>query len=219
MNTHHHRTLATLVAVATVATVGLAACSPATPAQSGSSSPTASAATAGTAPSPSSIGPTAASDTFAVTSADIAADGTFDDAIVGAAYAWCDGPGKSPQITWSDPPAGTQSFALLMENLTHEGGFNYWLQYNIDPTERGVARSEYWKLSGEAGKNSGDALYPVSPCPEPGETHNIQITVYALDTVFESSVDSVAEAAAGHTLAQSSVTGTVQGPPVAEATS
>jgi phosphatidylethanolamine-binding protein (PEBP) family uncharacterized protein len=150
---------------------------------------------------------------FAVTSADIGPDGVFDDSIIGSGLAWCDGPGESVALEWTAPPEGTQSLAIVMNNTTRE--FNYWIQYDIEPTERSVEHGMARKLSGVNGTTSVAVRYPVAPCPEVGETHEIVLTVYALDTTFDGEnlhLEAFKDAAQGHILAQASVTGTVSGP-------
>ena len=150
---------------------------------------------------------------FAVTSADIGPDGVFDDSIIGSGLAWCDGPGESVALEWTAPPEGTESLAVVMNNTTRE--FNYWIQYDIEPTERGVEHGLARKLSGINGTNSVAVRYPIAPCPEVGETHDIVVTVYALDTTFAGEnlhLESFKEAAQRHILAEASVTGTLSGP-------
>lgn len=46
-----------------------------------------------------------------------------------------DGAGISPPLSWSNPPAGTASYALLMDHIDPKGGFKwYWTVYDIPAT-------------------------------------------------------------------------------------
>lgn len=51
-----------------------------------------------------------------------------------------DGDKVSPPLKWKDPPAGTKSFALLMEDLDvpkeYGGIFIHWMVYNIPANTR-----------------------------------------------------------------------------------
>src|SRR5271165_2057468 len=43
----------------------------------------------------------------------------------------CDGVDKSPQISWSAPPAGTQTFAIIVDDPDAPGGtFTHFAAYN-----------------------------------------------------------------------------------------
>ena len=49
----------------------------------------------------------------------------------------CEGEDRSPQLTWSDPPAGTQSFALIVDDpdapdpKAPKTTWVHWVLYNI----------------------------------------------------------------------------------------
>ncbi len=63
----------------------------------------------------------------------------------------CTGAGTSPPLVWSDPPAGTKSFALLVEDPDAPGGtFRHWGVYDLAPD-----RSE---LAAGAGNGGADGL-------------------------------------------------------------
>src|SRR5260370_9851507 len=48
----------------------------------------------------------------------------------------CEGRDISPELSWSRPPAGTKSLALIMHDpdAPVEGGYTHWLVYNIPVT-------------------------------------------------------------------------------------
>ena len=48
-----------------------------------------------------------------------------------------DGADVSPPLAWSDPPPGTKSFALVVEDTDASGGsFWHWGVCGIDPGQR-----------------------------------------------------------------------------------
>src|SRR5579883_3180412 len=68
----------------------------------------------------------------------------------------CDGQQVSPPLTWSNPPAGTKSLVLTVEDFDAPNGpFVHWVAYGIPPTTRslpeGAAASV---LLGHEGTNS-----------------------------------------------------------------
>jgi len=97
----------------------------------------------------------------------------------------CPGQNVSPAFAWSNPPAGTQSFALLM--VDPEGDFGlggvHWVAYGIPPTVSGFAAGEVSQPSDKfvGGKNvRGTGTY-AGPCPPPGGWHHYTFTLIATD--------------------------------------
>jgi Raf kinase inhibitor-like YbhB/YbcL family protein len=128
----------------------------------------------------------------------------------------CDGSDLSPAIAWDEPPAGTKSFVIVMDDPGSPGGtWTHWLVYNIPAAVRGLPKA----ISPQAqlgdgslqGKNSwGNAGYG-GPCP-PSGTHTYHFKLYALDTILDLPSDATAQALtrafSGHILAQAELTGT-----------
>jgi phosphatidylethanolamine-binding protein (PEBP) family uncharacterized protein len=52
----------------------------------------------------------------------------------------CDGTNAPPPLKWSEPPAGTQSFAVIVDDPDASQGrpFVHWLVYNIPSTSRNM---------------------------------------------------------------------------------
>jgi Raf kinase inhibitor-like YbhB/YbcL family protein len=103
----------------------------------------------------------------------------------------CKGPGVSPQISWNNPPAGTRSLALLMDDEDsvvghlHRHYYAHWLVFDM-PADRhdlmaGLPRQALPDGSQQGSNDSGESGYS-GPCPNAGSTHHYAITVYALDT-------------------------------------
>ena len=102
----------------------------------------------------------------------------------------CTGANKSPQLDWTAPPSGTQSFAIVFNDPdAGSHGFVHWVVYNIP----GDARSLPAEISvapeipsgGVQGSNSWERMDYGGPCPPEGSTHNYVFTLYALDALLE----------------------------------
>jgi Raf kinase inhibitor-like YbhB/YbcL family protein len=101
----------------------------------------------------------------------------------------CDGQNVSPQLDWTDPPEGTQSFALIMDDPDAPGGvWVHWVLYNIPAATRSL--SENVPGGGTLadgsmhGNNSWLRTEYGGPCP-PGGTHRNFFKLYALDIVLD----------------------------------
>lgn len=97
----------------------------------------------------------------------------------------CDGVNRSPALAWGDPPEGTQSFALIMEDLDYEN-YTHWVLFNIPPEvralEAGIAAGEQLDGIGMHAQNNFAQPGYNGPCPDPGDTHTYQFTLYALNS-------------------------------------
>ncbi len=128
----------------------------------------------------------------------------------------CDGEDISPPLEWTDPPAGTRSFALIMDDPDAPVGvWDHWVLFNIPPETRflpeGVPPDPDLAQGGRHGRNSWKRLGYGGPCP-PGGTHRYFFRLYALDTVLDLSSGAtrkdVLRAMGGHILAQAELMGT-----------
>jgi Raf kinase inhibitor-like YbhB/YbcL family protein len=132
--------------------------------------------------------------------------------------AGCNGPGISPQISWTDPPPGTQSFALIMDDKDapvghlHRHYFVHWLAFDMPADKRELTEDlprQRLPDGTEQGKNDiGQGGYS-GPCPDAGSTHHYAITVYALDTKLGLPADTkgrqLLSAIDGHILARGEI--------------
>lgn len=109
---------------------------------------------------------------FAVTSAAFAEGNTIPKEFT------CDGSDTPPSIKVSDPPKGTRSFALIMDDPdAPKGTFTHWLAYDI-PADR----AELQIASAATLRNSFGRQGYGGPCPPPGHgPHRYFFRVYALD--------------------------------------
>jgi len=132
----------------------------------------------------------------------------------------CVGRNISPALAWDEPPAGTQSFALIMEDLDAPGGiWVHWLLYNIPIEKRSF--EEDLPVTGKnvpegqgspfTGKNSWGDIGYRGPCP-PGGTHRYVFTLYALDEMTGllpgADKGELLKGMQGHILAQGELMGT-----------
>ena len=77
---------------------------------------------------------------FTLSSPDLS-NGTFDNLFVLNGFG-CTGGNLSPELRWSNVPAGTQSLALQVydPDAPTGSGFWHWAVYNIPPTATGLAQ-------------------------------------------------------------------------------
>ncbi len=131
----------------------------------------------------------------------------------------CQGEDVSPALQWGEPPQGTQSFALIMDDPDAPGGtFTHWVLFNIPSDSRGLPEAvpdqQELLSGGRQGKNGFGRVGYGGPCPPPGRPHCYQLTIYALDQYLDLkagiSKKQLLEAMKGHVLAQGQLTGTYQ---------
>jgi Raf kinase inhibitor-like YbhB/YbcL family protein len=131
----------------------------------------------------------------------------------------CEGQDISPSLMWNEPPQGTQSLALIVDDPDAPGGvFTHWVLFNIPPDSRGLPEAipvEAQLPSGALqGKNDFNRNDYGAPCPPPGRPHRYCFTLYALDRVLDLkagvSKKQVLDAVKGHILAQGKLTGIYQ---------
>jgi Raf kinase inhibitor-like YbhB/YbcL family protein len=107
----------------------------------------------------------------------------LDEGIFPVLYT-CDGKDISPQLDWTNVPAKTQTFALLMVDPGAPGGtFYHWILYNIPKSTASLPESLSKLPAGAlAGTNSMKKAQYNGPCPPKGSMHTYIFTLYALDT-------------------------------------
>ena len=131
----------------------------------------------------------------------------------------CEGQDVSPALTWGEPPAVTQSFALIMDDPDAPVGvFTHWVLFNLPVDSRGL--SEAVPIQPQLpdgslqGENDFGRIGYGGPCPPPGRPHRYQFTLYALDQTLDlkagASKKQVIDAMQGHILAQGRLTGIYQ---------
>jgi Raf kinase inhibitor-like YbhB/YbcL family protein len=131
----------------------------------------------------------------------------------------CQGDGVSPPLAWGEPPLGTQSMALIMDDLDAPlGVFTHWVIFNIPPDSRELVEAlptQPQLPDGTLqGKNSFGEIGYGGPCPPGGSSHRYEFTLYALDSPLGleagASKKEVIKAMQEHVLAYGRLTGTYQ---------
>jgi Raf kinase inhibitor-like YbhB/YbcL family protein len=123
----------------------------------------------------------------------------------------CTGSNIAPELDWTNVPAGTKSFVLLMSDYDApvDGGFHHWIVYNIP----GSARELEGNHAFTEGMNSYGFIGYGGPCPPPtGETHHYLFLLYAVNVARVGSqgltFGQVVNAIEGHVLGATSIIGT-----------
>lgn len=98
----------------------------------------------------------------------------------------CDGENKSPALSWSGVPEGTQSLALIADDPDAPmGTFTHWVLYNMPPAQtslpEGVPQVAQPRGYGTQGMNSCRHTGYDGPCPPKGPEHRYFFRLYALD--------------------------------------
>lgn len=127
----------------------------------------------------------------------------------------CDGTNLSPQINLPAPPAGTRSFAIVMDDPDAPVPFAHWLAYAIAADRHalpeGAATPSQRLDHATEGSNGFGRVGYGGPCPPIGATHHYVLHVYALDVLLSlppgASAQQLASAMRGHVLAEGRMTG------------
>lgn len=131
----------------------------------------------------------------------------------------CDASEKvSPELKWENPPAGTKSFLLIMDDPDAPGDtFVHWIVYgipaNVTTLEEKQPHSETLPNGAFHGENSGLSNSYMQPCP-PSGVHRYFFNFYALDTTFGigngRTKEYFTKAIQGHILKQAQIIGKYQ---------
>jgi Raf kinase inhibitor-like YbhB/YbcL family protein len=124
---------------------------------------------------------------FTLSSSAIAAGGQIGAAQVFDGFG-CKGANVSPALSWSNAPAGTQSFALLVHDpdAPTGSGWWHWLVYNIPasvsslPQGAGDAHKTLMPAGAIQGRTDFGTAGYGGPCPPPGKPHHYYFRIFAL---------------------------------------
>jgi Raf kinase inhibitor-like YbhB/YbcL family protein len=141
------------------------------------------------------------------------------DAPIPARYT-CDADDVSPQLSWTDPPPGTRSFALIVDDpdapdpAAPKRVWVHWIRYNIPAETRELPEGA--GNDGDAGVHEAltdaNTLGYHGPCPPIGR-HRYYFRLFALDEMLpvlgrKARRADVERAMAGHILGTAVVMGT-----------
>jgi Raf kinase inhibitor-like YbhB/YbcL family protein len=124
----------------------------------------------------------------------ISANGMADDAMLTPDMAFdqmdasnvrsCGGVNKGPTLAWANPPAKTESYAILEVDPDGRAGLgvNHWVIYNIPVSASGISTADIAAGKYTTGRGTGDLTRYRGPCPPPGDSpHHYIFTLFALD--------------------------------------
>ena len=130
-----------------------------------------------------------------------------------------DGDNLSPPLSWAGTPAGTRSFALIVEDPDAPNGtFYHWAMFNISPDRDGLSEGIGGGASAGARfavNDFGNAGYDGPEPPVGHGTHHYHFRLAALDVPAlalneRSKVRDVWREASKHALATAEVVGTYE---------
>ena len=129
------------------------------------------------------------------------------------------GDGVSPPLQWDEPPAGTASFVLMVEDpdATSHKPYVHWLAWNIPPATRqlpeAVTAADATMVQGR--NHHGDNAW-FGPRPGGSSPHHYYFQLFALDSTLAlpktASRDDLLGAMKGHVLAAGKLLGTFARP-------
>lgn len=128
----------------------------------------------------------------------------------------CEGADISVPLRWSDVPAGTKSFALIVDDPDAPAGvWVHWVLYDlpsdIDRLNEGVNTKESLENGAKQGANDFRRVGYGGPCPPPGPEHRYFFKLYALDQATRlpprATKEQVLNAMQGHILGETRLLG------------
>jgi Raf kinase inhibitor-like YbhB/YbcL family protein len=131
----------------------------------------------------------------------------------------CQGEDRRPPLAWTDPPAGTRSFAVIVDDpdapdpAAPKVVWVHWVAYDIPPSTRELAAGVQLPAGTREGLNDWKRPGWSGPCPPKGR-HRYVFKLYALDTTLpdlkQATKADLQQAMIGHILAKAELVGTYQ---------
>jgi Raf kinase inhibitor-like YbhB/YbcL family protein len=127
----------------------------------------------------------------------------------------CDGENVSPELQWSDMPAGTVSLALTCQDPdAPRGVFTHWLMWDLAPEREGLEAGEVPPEAKQGVNDFGNVGYD-GPCPPPGHgVHHYRFVLYAVSRrlvlLDGATIAELRAPLEGATLARSELVGTYE---------
>jgi hypothetical protein len=131
----------------------------------------------------------------------------------------CEAADVSPALAWTDPPPGTQSFALIEDDPDAPSGtFVHWVVYDLPAAYRKLPEALSGNIQMPDGVRQGTNDFARTgysgPCPPRGRPHRYFIRLYALDAILNlrpaARRKELDAAMQGHILAQAELMGRYQ---------
>jgi Raf kinase inhibitor-like YbhB/YbcL family protein len=132
----------------------------------------------------------------------------------------CQGEDRSPPLAWSAAPAGTKSFALIVDDPDAPDPAHprptpwvHWVVYNLPADASALAAGATLPAVARAGKSDRGQTAYHGPCPPIGR-HRYVFTLYALDAVLPDlgtpTAAALRDALRGHVLGTAELVGTYE---------
>lgn len=129
----------------------------------------------------------------------------------------CDGANRSPPLRWTDPPAGTRSFAVIVEDPDAPSGtFRHWGLYDLPPDRRQLESGDGNRQSLHQARNDFGKIGYSGPCPPRGQgAHRYRFRLLALNVPrlqlgTPATMTQLLQQAGAHTLATAVLTSRYQ---------
>lgn len=128
----------------------------------------------------------------------------------------CSGENVSPALSWTSPPDGTRSLALIVEDPDAPAGtWVHWVVYDLPAQLRrlpeNLPHAERLANGGRQGINDFRKTGYGGPCPPRGKPHRYFFLLYALDAPLDlparATRSQVDAAMRGHILAEARLMG------------
>jgi len=149
----------------------------------------------------------------ALTKIELTSDAFQDGQPIPTQYT-CDGADQTPALKWGEPPEGTKSFALVIDDPDAPSGtFRHWGVFDIPASARSIGGGE--RTGTEVGNDFGKPGYG-GPCPPKGHgPHHYHFKLFALDVdrlglSADVKVADVEEAASKRALGRAEIVGTYE---------
>lgn len=97
----------------------------------------------------------------------------------------CDGADASPEMHWTEPPGGTRSLALIVDDPDAPAGtWVHWVLYELAGETRqlaeGAGKNRRLPRGAREGRNDFGKIGYNGPCPPKGDFHRYFFKLYAL---------------------------------------
>ena len=135
-----------------------------------------------------------------------------DNSPMPAVYA-CDDKNISPPLQWDNPPAGTKTYALVVNDPdAPTGNWYHWIVFNIPATTRAfIENIQTYPTNTVVSRNDWEREKYNGPCP-PVNTHRYVFTLYALKAFLplnqNAATATILKAIQDNTIASATLTGT-----------
>jgi Raf kinase inhibitor-like protein, YbhB/YbcL family len=111
----------------------------------------------------------------------------------------CNGGNKSPSLSWSGAPKGTQSYIVTVydPDAPTGSGFWHWSVFNVPASVTSLGEGAPLPHAAVAARNDFSRNAYSGACPPEGQTHTYIFTVYALPQKKLSLTDTASAAMVG----------------------